>query len=388
MKPVTEPVQVFNRWLLSLRRQSTAAQTVQRLCRRYLHRCHYFHLRGHMTKATIKLQRVSRGHKARKTFRWMRDVHVRGVRSAVAIQRVYRGVLGRRRAEQARRHAEYRHRCAILIQSLARGFIAIQRYYRMQQRLARVCRHWRVCVDRILRKAQRQLAWRSTLKIQQCWRKLLATRLHRAATMIQRNFRGHRARVHLFTESCARLYRQAHAASVMARGYRRHLARKAWKARLWKIKVYEDAYRMEQQRRQVAAAMIERAYCSMVKHRAWCKRKPRKGWVTCAATSIQRVMRGFLAKCRMREVRMERRLHHDKVLAKWKVLLNRMYNRKAVIIQRNWRLARRRRWSARIIQKTYRGHRARVRVARIKAAIRMHVFLTLTKTLWSVNPSS
>ncbi|KNE68519.1 hypothetical protein AMAG_12690 [Allomyces macrogynus ATCC 38327] len=127
------------------------------------------------------IQRVVRGHLARKHFLAVRN-------AAVTIQRVVRGFLARTQAKHLRER-----RAATRIQALVRGHLARRRYLRLRRAAIVVQSVWRGNVAR--REAAQWRQVRAATRIQAAWR----------ASVTRRVFAAHMRKI-VLAQSCIRRY--------------------------------------------------------------------------------------------------------------------------------------------------------------------------------------
>jgi hypothetical protein len=387
LDPATEPVQRFNEWLVHFRRRMAAASTMENLARGFLNRCRYLRLRARMMVAALEIQRVFRGHRGRRYFRYVRNVHLKGMHAATTIQSAFRGWRGRQRAKEARRVWVLRNLASGVITALFRMIVARRKYGRKRAayRLAR--RRWLRVSDTALRRDRQRRRHAAATKVQRAWRNLTKWWAMNAATDIQRVFRGYRFRRGHFLQRCAWVFNTHRAATIIAQAWRRHRRKKRWKKRFEEIERFELAYRREWRRRTKAARRIQRAYHAHVKHVAWLKEMGSKYRLTQTVITIQCAWRCYRARRAYERRLWEVDQHRQVVLAKWGALAKRAINRKAYIIQRNWRLVMRRWRSAITIQKAYRGHVGRMMVAKVVRLRRQQLLSGVVLVNWSVGQS-
>ncbi|KDO21159.1 hypothetical protein SPRG_12940 [Saprolegnia parasitica CBS 223.65] len=209
-------------------------------------------LRAHMVLGAVGLQRLFRGHRARKWVFWMR-YHVA---NAIQIQRCVRGLFGRRRAKMFR-HAQFKRHVQVPAASL------LQRVYRGH-------------VGRgLYRRAKAEHA-----------RRVIHTP---AAIAIQRVFRGGRGRARF-----RQLELQRAMASTLQRAYRAYRNRVVW------------AGIFEQRRRNLLASRIGaagRGFLARLVLRRERRKVHLKTVVGPSTRLIQRIFRGYMVRKRLEDFR-------------------------------------------------------------------------------------
>eukprot|EP01031_Cornospumella_fuschlensis_P026080 gene26080-31492_t len=221
--------------------------------------------------STIKIQSILRG----KRLRWRYQKMIREIKereAALRIQRMYRGYVGRKRAAWIR-FKKNRHGAAANIQKIIRGYLARKRVRKMRR-------------DR---------------------------KEKRAATRMQAIVRGFLARKNIATIIVNRArYMYARRIQALVRGALTRMNRAA------KIREIQE-YKTERRKAATTIQAAYRGYRSRVLYRLmmfqWKQHRDR---LHRAATHITRVVRGFLARRYLQELKRERRKHWIQMAQQWR----------------------------------------------------------------------
>lgn len=266
-----------------------AALIVQSVYRSHVSREATNAVRRRMAAGALNIQRVYRGHRARKYVRWVRQLDS----SALLVERVARGFMARRRVQRIR---AARYKRTVVVPSV----VLIQRVYRGY---------------RARRIANAKRALREKLEV-----------LHPAAVRIERLLRGYLAR------RLAKCFREANVAASRLQQF-------------WRVLRYRKKWMdlMELRRRDRLASKIGAVGRGFVA-RKFFRREKQRQHLRCvlqpAAANIQRVFRGYVVRKNMEELR-------DQTEA-------------AITLQQMWR----KRSKIKTIQERLRGFRASLREAK------------------------
>ncbi|ETV67213.1 hypothetical protein, variant 2 [Aphanomyces astaci] len=308
---------------------SLASTHIQAVFRSYTSRERTKSLRNRKTAGAVHMQRVFRGFQARKWVFWIR-FHVA---SAIQIQRVARGLMGRQRAAMYR-HAKYKRTVVVpavkLIQRVYRGHVGRKQCQRLQHQ------HF---VDKIQRPAAIQIervarGYLGRLVAKQRRKQLVA------ALVIQDTFRKYKAR-RRWAFVCQVRFENRMASRIGAAG-RGYLARQVYKREVRKIRVrtvvvpaartIQRVYRgfvvrkhLEEFRDQVEAASVLQHF--------WRQKQKEAGERTVwrasidrikshAALTVQCLVRSYFARLRVEAERAKQRGRHGQA---------------AVVVQSAWR---------------------------------------------------
>ncbi|OQR82903.1 carbon catabolite repressor protein [Achlya hypogyna] len=293
-------------------------------------------LRARMSAGALAMQRLFRGHRARRWAFWLR-YHVA---SAVQIQRVVRGHLGRLRAHMFR-HAQYKRRVVVpatqLLQRVYRGHRGRCAFRRRKAAYveAKVLTPAAIAIQRVVRGGQGRARVR----------RLQLERV--AAAALQRAFRAYRSRVQ-WAATFARRRRNLMASRIGAagRGFlaRRVLARARRKVHLQSVVLpaarlvqrlfrgYMVRKRLEELRDKHEAANViqfawREAKRTAAERAAWESRVA--GLQTAAAVVLQCLFRRFLARKTVAARRLAQRGRYGaaalKVQAAWRSYASRTH---------------------------------------------------------------
>jgi len=368
--PLPATVRKFNGWLINYRKEVKGANTIQQLILRFLGRRRYRHMRRRLESLALRIQRVFRGHNGRELAHWMKHKQLHGNRAALKIQCMIRGKISRKRAAAIRQIRQERQTRARRIQAIVRGYVCQQRWRRYLRRQHRIKQRWHRLADTMLRRRRKRIQRYAIFRIEHFYGIHKRRRIKNASTLIQRIWRGHSVRVKVWDGKCARLFATNRAATIINNACRNRLRRKRWKSRLEAIELDFRIMRENHKYCTAAATKIQRFYRrAMDRWRlkaksALLKEKYRK---KCAAAVVMQCMvRCRLARKALRRKRIEKIAHRVAIYEKWRALAKNLFHAKARRIQRWWRKKQLKFKSARLIQKTYRGHLARRRFVQLK----------------------